>query len=221
MRLSTFYFCSFRAMSLGYELLYLVPATNSQSEVEEIKNQIGQLLAKEQAEILSHEIWTQRKLAYPIKKAEHAYYVLCYFKVAPAGVSAIKKSILLSKSILRSRVLQHEDLEAYLKIFNERVRLKAQEARKHPASPLIVVEQATPKERQNLDLREPVPAKREISEQPEISLPTETSTPEQEVQKSVIVPEVIVEKKATKAKKSSLADLDKKLEDILGGEIEL
>lgn len=156
----------------GYELLYLIPSTKTQDEVQNIIQQVNQILSKHKAKILHHDIWSRSKLAYPIKKAEHGFYVLCYFKANDAVPAKVKLGLLLISDILRNVIIKHKHLEPQIKRFVEK---------QEPIKRTYSVDAQVKKE-------EKAPKRVEIKQ---------------------INP------------KTSIKELDKKLEDILGDEIEL
>ena len=208
-------------MTPGYELLYLITSTKSQEEVNQIIEAVNQLLAKEKAEVLRHKVWSQRQLAYPIKKVEHAFFVLCYFKADGEVLGKVNRSVLLQSDVLRHVIVQHKDIDAEIQMFTAPRPPKETRTRKvketvqvkpgvvRPADEAVEKEDKKLPKAVSLALEQ---AKAEEKDQPKEEIRTDSSSAEGEKG---------AEDKPTKPKKSSLVDLDKKLEDILGGDIEL
>jgi small subunit ribosomal protein S6 len=184
----------------NYELFYLVSSSKTLDQVKEIKEQVNQILVKEKAKVLYHDIWTQTKLAYPIKRVEQAFYILCYFTAKTKALVKIKKAFLILNDILRSVIVKHDDLEPQIKRFVE----KQEPKRFHAKVPEIDVS---------------LEKKPKLSRSVVAAKPAETH-PIKAKDEPKVEQTADKEKKAPKKprKKSSL---DEKLEDILGGEIEL
>lgn len=172
----------------GYELLYLISSTKTQEEVQNIIQQVNQILSKHKANVLYHDIWSRSKLAYKIKKAEHCFYVLCYFEANDAVPAKVKQGLLLISDILRNVIIKHKHLEPQIKRFVEKQEpLKRTYGKALKPKPVVVFH--------GLDA-------------PVIPVIKEEKFPEQTEIKQI-------------DHKTSIKELDKKLEDILGEEIEL
>jgi len=174
----------------GYELLYLIPSTKTQEEAQNIIQQVNQILSKHKAKVLHHDIWSRSKLAYPIKKAEHCFYVLCYFEADDSVPAKVKQGLLLISDILRNVIIKHKHLEPQIKRFVEK-----QEPIKRTYGKAGKAIKPKPVVFHGLDAPAPAIVKEEKS-------------PERAEIKQI-------------DKETSIKELDKKLEDILGEEIEL
>lgn len=172
----------------GYELLYLIPSTKTQEEVQNIIRQVNQILSKHKANVLYHDIWIRSKLAYKIKKAEHCFYVLCYFEANDAVPAKVKQGILLISDILRNVIIKHKHLEPQIKRFVEK-----QEPLKRTYGGKSI---------------KPKPVVLHSLDAPAIPVIKEEKFSEQAQIKQI-------------DREISIKELDKKLEDILGQEIEL
>ncbi|MEK9165495.1 MAG: 30S ribosomal protein S6 [Patescibacteria group bacterium] len=168
----------------GYELLYLIPLTKTQEEVQNIIRQVNQILLKHKANILYNDIWSRSKLSYSIKKAEHSFYVLCYFEANDAVPAKVKQDLLLISDILRNVIIKHKHLEPQIKRFVEK--------------------------------QEPIKRIYGKSVKPKPVVLNDLNAPAIKEEKT---PELAEIKQADH--EASIKELDKKLEDILGEEIEL
>ena len=190
----------------NYELFYLVSSSKTQEEVKAIIGQVNQILDRAKVKILHHEIWSQNKLAYPIKRVEQAFYILAFFETKAKTIAQLKEALLLSGNILRSIIVKHDNLEPQIKRFVEK-----QEPKRFPAKVSIDV----------AGVRKP-----KLPRSVMVPKPVMRTAPEKPEDKQVEVTKETTKSIRTKGgkkpgKKSSLAELDKKLEDILGGEIAL
>ena len=66
-------------MQNHYELLYLISGAYTEEELATIKEKVKNLIAKFEGQITFEDSFGKKKLAYPIKKAFHGYYLLYEF----------------------------------------------------------------------------------------------------------------------------------------------
>jgi len=186
----------------NYELLYLISSNKSKEEIKNIINKVEEILNKYQIEIANHGIWSRRQLAYKIKGVEHGFYILALFKTEPKNIQKIKQDLLIKKDILRYIIVKHNNLKQQTKVFVEKQEIPE---RGNTAK----------KEKTKLPKTESIP---------QVTVSEEIKTQDKKESKSETPKTDETEKKKEKKpepEKSSLEDLDKKLEDIIDGEIEL
>lgn len=75
-----------------------------------LKDSVSGLFQKHGAEIVSSRRWDERRLAYPIKGQQRATFLLTYFKASTQQVSGIRRDLQFKESVLRSMVLQCEEV---------------------------------------------------------------------------------------------------------------
>lgn len=201
--------------SFGYELLYILPGTASHDELARAIVIVGEILKKEDANVLYHEFWSERRLAYRIKQSDTGKYILCYFKVSADATLRIAQALRLLTVLTRHRIIKHENIEAAMNAF-----FSYEEALREKRRAAI----ARPKERrfEQARLYEPI----EKQAEPETTMeqkPEEKHEPEQvkeehkrEEMSQGALPAIVPLKK-----KPSLAELDQKLDKLLGEDIEL
>src|SRR3989338_565237 len=185
-----------------YELLYIVSATYSQTDLQKIQEKVTALLTKAGASILHHDMWSQRRLAYPIRDAENGFYVLCYFEGESINTTLIKKELELSREILRSMLISHHTFENQFKRFKERhdPQLIAQK-KKH----MFQKFQRVKEEVKTPSIQEPL-----IREEAKI-LPSIAETPAQ----TTVISEEIPQEESVHKKKRIVENLDETLKEIL------
>jgi small subunit ribosomal protein S6 len=84
-----------------YEITYLTV----QEEAADA-NTIASTLAGHQAKIVSVHPWgTRRKLAYPIKKEDQAFFTTVIFEAEPAALAPIDRALHLNNNVLRILIL--------------------------------------------------------------------------------------------------------------------
>lgn len=114
----------------NYELLYIVPNQYTESELKDIKEKIEALLTKNGAVLGYQEFLGKKKLAYPINKVAHGYYLVVEFELPDSGVlKEITNFLRLDKQILRSQIIIKK------KITNEEIARQKREAQEEKAEP--------------------------------------------------------------------------------------
>lgn len=90
----------------NYELLYIISNQFTEEELKDLINQVNGLLQKYQAEIGYQEVLGKRKLAYPINKVAHGYYVVTEFTL-PSGqdLQKINQDLILNKQLVRAQII--------------------------------------------------------------------------------------------------------------------
>lgn len=98
----------------NYELFYIVPNQYTEDEAKKIQEKVDALLKKFGAEIGFQEFLGKRKLAYPIKKVAHGYYIVTEFELEEGtNMAKIDNELRLDKEILRAQIIQkHKITEA-------------------------------------------------------------------------------------------------------------
>ncbi len=106
----------------NYELLYIVSNQYTEDELGKIKLKIDEQLKKNGGVLGYHEMLGKRKLAYPINKFNHGYYVVSEFELEDGSkLKAINENLRLDKEILRAQIVTKEKITP-----EEIVKLKAQ-----------------------------------------------------------------------------------------------
>jgi small subunit ribosomal protein S6 len=92
-----------------YEAMFLVDSAQAASDWDDTKGAIHTILERADAEIVSLNKWSERKLAYDINHKARGTYILTYFKVDGARISGIEKDVRLSEKIMRVLILNTEE----------------------------------------------------------------------------------------------------------------
>lgn len=88
-----------------YETVFLISPNLSEEDTEAIILKMADIISKKRGKMISQEEWGKRKLAYPIKKFEEAFYVLFHYQ----GRSDIPVE-------LERRFKQSDDIIRYLTV---------------------------------------------------------------------------------------------------------
>lgn len=93
-----------------YELMFILSPVLTEDKRKKILNELGELLASNNAEIFHVDDWGKRDLAYKIKKQEEGYYMIYYITLA--NTEALKDFdhyLRLEQGILRYLFMKRED----------------------------------------------------------------------------------------------------------------
>jgi small subunit ribosomal protein S6 len=88
-----------------YELLYIIPATHAENELQPVIDGITAVLTKFGAKITRNDMVGKLKLAYPVANARFGYYVLVDMEVETPKVSEIENALRLHTDILRHKIM--------------------------------------------------------------------------------------------------------------------
>ncbi len=98
-----------------YEISYLltpdIPENKIDSEVIEFKN----IITENGGDIVQTNPPEKKRLAYPIRKQNQAYFGIVYFNIDKDGLDKIKKTLALHKKILRFLILTHSKSSGLIK----------------------------------------------------------------------------------------------------------
>lgn len=90
----------------NYELLYIVSNQYTEDELKTIKDKVNSLLQKYGGVLGFSEFLGKKKLAYPIDKVNHGYYVVAEFELEdPTLIGTINNDFRLDKEILRFQII--------------------------------------------------------------------------------------------------------------------
>src|SRR3989344_8133455 len=107
-------------MTNHYELLYLVPATQTEEELIPVRDEVKQLINKLGGAVTSEDNLGKRKLAYPIKHVRYGYYLLYEFDLPGEHLQALNREFGLQQGVLRHQIVRREVSVAALKRRAER-----------------------------------------------------------------------------------------------------
>ncbi len=98
-----------------YEMSYLltpdIPEDKIDSEAIELKN----IITENGGDIVQTNPPEKKRLAYPVKKQNQAYFGIVYFNTDKDGLDKIKKALAFYKKILRFLILTHSTSSGLIK----------------------------------------------------------------------------------------------------------
>lgn len=89
-----------------YELLFIIPGSQEESAVPQIKDKVVELVTKQGAKITLDQSFENRKLAYKILQETRGYYWLLEFDAEKSSVAEIRNQLNLMPEVLRFLLLQ-------------------------------------------------------------------------------------------------------------------
>lgn len=99
-----------------YEGIFIMPQSFVREDKQRAFDIVSDLIRKFEGTIDYIDIWSERKMAYPIKHVRDAAYILTYFKAPGDAVRKIERAILLEDAILRCMIIHPDksfDLEKF------------------------------------------------------------------------------------------------------------
>lgn len=91
-----------------YELLYIVPAQFTDTEIVNVQVKIAKILTDAGAKVLRDENLGKIRLAYPIKTIRHGSYVLVHFDTDAGLIAELNRKLGLTDEVLRHMILERQ-----------------------------------------------------------------------------------------------------------------
>ena len=91
-----------------YEGLFLFDANLAAKDWPGLEKHVGDLLQKNEADLVYSERWPDRKLAYEVKGCRKGTYFLTYFNAPGPAITTLHRDVQLSERVLRLMVLQND-----------------------------------------------------------------------------------------------------------------
>jgi small subunit ribosomal protein S6 len=93
-----------------YELLYIVSGGLTEGDATKATDEVGQALVKLGGKATDENVWGRRKLAYPIGKDDHGWYVVTRFSMEPAKLDEFSKALNLNRQVIRTVLLTADEV---------------------------------------------------------------------------------------------------------------
>ncbi len=91
-----------------YETAFLIAPNLSEEEAEELTLKMAEVVSKRKGKMIEQDKWGKRRLSYPIKKFEEAYYVFFRYEADPSVPSELERLFKQTEAILRFMTLKKE-----------------------------------------------------------------------------------------------------------------
>jgi len=88
-----------------YELAYLLTSDISDDKIETEVSEFKGFIAKNGGDIIQANLPEKKRLAYPVKKQNFAFFGVIYFNANTESLDKIKKALIFYKKVLRHLLL--------------------------------------------------------------------------------------------------------------------
>jgi len=181
-----------------YETVFLISPNLEEEETTKIITQISDIISKEKGKLIQEDRWGKKRLAYPIKKFEEAFYVFFHYEGDSNIPFELEKRFKQTEAILRFLTVKKETRE------NVRKKRKGIPAEEETAMPAAEAEIVAPQE-EKVELKKEeeivVPAKEE-----KIVVPQEEEEVEEKEAEETAAPDSEAEIKAPQEEKVELKE---------------
>jgi small subunit ribosomal protein S6 len=92
-----------------YEMMYIVRPELDEETVAANIAKVSDLVTNNGGEVAKAEPWGRRRLAYPIKQCHDGQYVLMQFKLDPAALPEVERTIRINENVIRYLVIRMDD----------------------------------------------------------------------------------------------------------------
>lgn len=99
-----------------YETTFIINASLDDPVIDGLIEKVREFIVKNGGEIIELIKWGRKRFAYPIKKKNNGFYVVCVFKAPTSFISKLERQFTLDENILRYLIiaLDKRALEARL-----------------------------------------------------------------------------------------------------------
>lgn len=132
-----------------YELMYILPGTKTDEEVQPIVAQVHGILQQHGANLTKTDFWGKRKLAYDIDHIRQGFYDLVEFDLEATKLNELDNVLRLDDQVLRHQIVRKElktpEELAAEQALRDRIAAKRQEAKEKEQVADLVAGQSEPK----------------------------------------------------------------------------
>lgn len=93
----------------SYELIYIIQPQLDENGINSVNERMTQAIAGQNGQVISTEVWGQRKLAYPIRNHFVGYYVLHNMEMPPSGVTELERILRLNEDVIRFLIFRKDE----------------------------------------------------------------------------------------------------------------
>jgi small subunit ribosomal protein S6 len=88
-----------------YETTFIVNAGLDDPQIDAVIDKVKELITKHDGEIMELAKWGRKRFAYPIKKKNNGFYVLCEFKSGGEIIPRLERHFQLDENIIRFLII--------------------------------------------------------------------------------------------------------------------
>ena len=112
-----------------YETGFLISPNLTEEETDKLIHQMAEVVSRRKGKMVKEDKWGKRKLAYPIKKFEEAFYVFFHYEGEPDVSSELERRFKQTEAILRYLTVRREQKE---NIRKKKKQFRAKEKKAEP-----------------------------------------------------------------------------------------
>jgi len=131
-----------------YETVFLISPNLEEEETAKIITQISGIISKEKGKLIQEDRWGKKRLAYPIKKFEEAFYVFFHYEGDSNIPFELERRFKQTEAILRFLTVKKETRE------NVRKKRKGIPAKEETAMPAAEAEIVAPRDEEEAEKKE-------------------------------------------------------------------
>ncbi len=121
-----------------YETTFIINAGLDDPQIGAVADKVKDLIVKNGGEIMELAKWGRKRFAYPIKKKNNGFYVVCEFKGPGELVARLERHFTLDENILRFLVIALDKKSLTARISgNDLLKQAAPAAPSTSGSPLV------------------------------------------------------------------------------------
>jgi len=98
-----------------YELVMVVDPDVGDDGLPATIDRVHNFITERGGAIKNTDQWGRRRLAYPIRRKQEAYYVVTHFSLDPQAIRALEGNLDLAEDILRHLVTRLEEVKEVVK----------------------------------------------------------------------------------------------------------
>lgn len=91
-----------------YEILFILNPALDEAEMTKVVDKIEDFIKSSGGEILKVDDWGKRKLAYEVKNQKKGHYILLNFRMKPALIAELEKSLKLTETVIKFLIIKLE-----------------------------------------------------------------------------------------------------------------
>jgi small subunit ribosomal protein S6 len=88
-----------------YETTFIVNASLDDPQIDAIIEKVQEVITKNNGEIMELAKWGRKRFAYPIKKKNNGFYVVCEFSSSGDLVARLERHFILEENIIRFLII--------------------------------------------------------------------------------------------------------------------
>ena len=130
-----------------YEATFIVNAGLDDPQIDAIIDKVQEVITKNNGEIMELAKWGRKRFAYPIKKKNNGFYVVCEFKSSGDLIARLERHFLLDENIIRFLIIGLDKKALQARISgNDLMKLSAPATPSTSGSPLVAASPAAESE---------------------------------------------------------------------------